>query len=109
MDFTQSYWSMPWAALTMDSTMRAGSSLRTSELHGQRVAVVKGYSIESQLVDTGRIEVVSVSDIDEGIDRLRNRMVDSYVDSLPILVDELLSELKSVFPILVDEVPFEWK
>jgi diguanylate cyclase (GGDEF)-like protein len=89
MDFTQSYWSMPWAALTMDSTMRAGSSLRTSELHGQRVAVVKGYSIESQLVDTGRIEVVSVSDIDEGIDRLRNRMVDSYVDSLPILVDEL--------------------
>ena len=38
MDFTQSYWSMPWAALTMDSTMRAGSSLRTSELHGQRVA-----------------------------------------------------------------------
>ncbi|ASG66239.1 hypothetical protein CEW91_08860 [Idiomarina piscisalsi] len=89
MDFTQSYWSMPWAALTLDSTMRSGSSVRISELHGQRVAVVEGYSIESQLVDTGRIEVVSVSDIDEGIDRLRNRMVDSYVDSLPILVDEL--------------------
>ena len=69
--------------------MRPGSSVRMSALHGQRVAVVKGYSIESQLVDTGRIEVVSVSDIDEGIDRLRNRMVDSYVDSLPILVDEL--------------------
>ena len=89
MDFTQSYWSMPWAVLTLDSTMRSGSSVRMGALHGQRVAVVKGYSIESQLVDTGRIEVVSVSDIDEGIDRLRNRMVDSYVDSLPILVDEL--------------------
>lgn len=89
MDFTQSYWSMPWAVLTLDSDMRSGSSVRMGALHGQRVAVVKGYSIESQLVDTGRIEVVSVSDIDEGIDRLRNRMVDSYVDSLPILVDEL--------------------
>ena len=89
MDFTQSYWSMPWAALTLDSTMRAGSSLRMSELHGQRVGVVEGYSIESQLIDTGRIEVVDVSTIDEGIERLRNRMVDSYVDSLPILVYEL--------------------
>ncbi len=89
MDFTQSYWSMPWAVLTLDSTMRAGSSLRMSELHGQRVGVVEGYSIESQLINTGRIEVVGVSTIDEGIELLRNRMVDSYVDSLPISVHEL--------------------
>lgn len=89
MDFTQSYWSMPWASVTLNSANPANRSARMNELHGQRVAVVEGYSIESQLINTGRIEVVGVPTIDDGIHRLRNRMVDSYVDSLPILVYEL--------------------
>ncbi|MDV6316919.1 diguanylate cyclase domain-containing protein [Idiomarina sp. HP20-50] len=89
MDFTQSYWSMPWAAISLSSPQSNSGSIGLAQLKNSKVGVVKGYSITSQLSQLSGIQLVQVDGIREGMSLLRSSTVDYYVDSLPMLVHQL--------------------
>ena len=89
MDFTQSYWSMPWAAISPVNQQANEGSIGLNQLSDSKVGVVEGYSIESQLSQLRGIQLIQVDGIREGLNLIRNSGVDYYVDSLPMLVYEL--------------------
>jgi diguanylate cyclase (GGDEF)-like protein len=89
MDFTQSYWSMPWAVVSLDNMRKSDGSVALEQLNNSKVGVVKGYSIEPELSQLSSIHTLPVNNIREGMNLLRNGVIDYYVDSLPVLVNEL--------------------
>lgn len=89
MDFTQSYWSTPWAVASMNTAQLASGSLSLEQLADSKIGVIEGYNIVPQLSQLRSVQTVEVSGIREGVNLLRNRAVDYYVDSLPLLVHEL--------------------
>lgn len=89
MDFTQSYWSMPWAAISLNNERVRSGSIDLEQLSDSKVGVVEGYTIESQLSQLSGIQLIQVNGIREGMSVLRSSAVDFYVDSLPMLVHEL--------------------
>ncbi|RUO67204.1 diguanylate cyclase domain-containing protein [Idiomarina ramblicola] len=89
MDFTQSYWSMPWAAISLENQQVSSGSIALEQLSDSNVGVVEGYSIESQISQLSGIQLIRVKGIREGMSVLRGRTVDYYVDGLPMLVHEL--------------------
>ncbi|WP_322407206.1 diguanylate cyclase [Idiomarina sp. PL1-037] len=89
MDFTQSYWSTPWAVASMNTAQLASGSLSLEQLADSKIGVIEGYNIVPQLSQLRSVQTVEVSGIREGVNLLRNGAVDYYVDSLPLLVHEL--------------------
>ncbi|MCA1767218.1 MAG: transporter substrate-binding domain-containing protein, partial [Idiomarina sp.] len=89
MDFTQSYWSMPWAAISLNNERVKSGSIDLEQLSDSKVGVVEGYTIESQLSQLSGIQLIQVNGIREGMSVLRSSAVDFYVDGLPMLVHEL--------------------
>lgn len=88
--FTQRYWTMPWAALSLrDAGERAPREMRAEQLRGQRIGVTEGYSVVPMLRHIQQTEVVEYETLPQGIDALNRESIDVYIDSLPILVDEL--------------------
>lgn len=89
MDFTQSYWSTPWAVASMNTSQLTSGSLSLEELADSKIGVVEGYNIVPQLSQLRSVQTVEVGGIREGVNLLRNGAVDYYVDSIPLLVHEL--------------------
>lgn len=89
MDFTQSYWSMPWAVTSMNSAEMSSGSIDFNQLKNSKIGVVEGYSIVPQLSQLSGVQLIEVNGIREGMRLLRSSAVDYYVDSLPMLVYEL--------------------
>lgn len=89
MDFTQSYWSMPWAVVSRSSPELNSGSIGLAQLKNSKVGVVEGYSITAQLSQLSGLQLIQVNGIREGMSLLRSSALDYYVDSLPVLVHEL--------------------
>lgn len=89
MDFTQSYWSMPWAVVSRSSPQPNSGSIGLAQLKNSKVGVVEGYSIAAQLSQLSGLQLIQVNGIREGMSLLRSSALDYYVDSLPVLVHEL--------------------
>ncbi|MCK7458099.1 diguanylate cyclase domain-containing protein [Idiomarina aminovorans] len=89
MDFTQRYWSMPWAAVSLNGQQVRSGSIGLKQLSNSKVGVVEGYSIESQIAQLSGTQLIQVDDIQQGMSLFRSRAVNFYVDGLPMLVHEL--------------------
>lgn len=88
--FTQRYWTMPWAALSIHEVgEQVPRELKAEQLRGQRIGVTQGYSVIPMLQHIQQTEVVEFNTLPQGIDALARDAIDVYIDSLPILVDEL--------------------
>jgi len=88
--YTQRYWTMPWAVLTLSEQLDEDNADRhISQLRGQRLGVIEGYTVVPMLKHLEQTEVLEFDSIDEGLARLNSGHIDAYIDSLPILVDEL--------------------
>lgn len=88
--FTQRYWTMPWATLSL-ATETGASERETdvNQLRGRQIGVTEGYSVIPMLRNIEQTEVVEYRSLTDGIEALQRSVIDVYVDSLPIVVDEL--------------------
>lgn len=88
--FTQRYWTMPWAALSIiDDGEATQREIQVADLRAQRIGVTEGYSVVPMLQHIEQVEVVEYASLSTGIAALTRDAIDVYIDSLPILVDEL--------------------
>ena len=88
--FTQRYWTMPWATLSLASeTDVSERETNVNQLRGRQIGVTEGYSVIPMLRNIEQTEVVEYRSLTDGIEALQRSVIDVYVDSLPIVVDEL--------------------
>ncbi|MDX1677648.1 diguanylate cyclase domain-containing protein [Arsukibacterium sp.] len=78
--FTEPFWTVQWAVISHIGTDNIASA---NQLKGKRIAIFKDYQLSSDLADLiADVEVVKVSDINDGIRLLQNNRVDFVLDSL---------------------------
>ena len=82
MSFTQRYWTMPWAALSIHELgEQARRELKAENMRGQRIGVTQGYSIVAMLQHIKQAEVFEYKTLPQGINALSRDAIDVYIDS----------------------------
>lgn len=85
--FTSPYWEAPWATATQQQELTG--RYRYSELSGTTLAVTRGYSLLEDLQQIAELDLLVVDSPNEGLSAVLAGRADSYLDSLPLLVERV--------------------
>lgn len=90
LSFTDSYWPAPWGLVTSFNHVNVFS---LDDLKGQRVAVVEGYHIISQLMrEHPRLKLILVPDSQAGLKAVEQGKADVFIDKVVNLSSNLRND-----------------